>query len=82
MNIKVLDTVVLDYDLPKYGLRSGDLGAVVEALPDSKFLVEFVVGSGQTRALVELTADNVRPVGPDDMPSVRSLGREPPPAHL
>ena len=30
MMYKVLDTVVLDRNLPEHGLRSGDLGAVVQ----------------------------------------------------
>ncbi len=30
MMYKLLDTVVLDRDLPEHGLRNGDLGAVVE----------------------------------------------------
>lgn len=30
MSIKVLDTVVLERDLPDHGLKRGDIGAVVE----------------------------------------------------
>lgn len=81
MKVKVADTVVLDHDLPEHGLRSGDLGAIVEVLPNSLLIVEFVVGSGRTQALVDLSADEVRPIGPDDMPSVRPLGNSHTPAH-
>lgn len=30
MTYQVLDTIVLDRDLPEHGLRKGDLGSVVE----------------------------------------------------
>ncbi len=30
MTFQLLDTIVLDRDLPDHGLRRGDLGAVVE----------------------------------------------------
>jgi hypothetical protein len=30
MLFQLLDTVVLDRDLPEHGLRAGDLGAIVE----------------------------------------------------
>ena len=30
MTYQILDTIVLDRDLPDHGLRKGDLGAVVE----------------------------------------------------
>lgn len=76
MKIEILDTLVLDHDLPLRGLRRGDLGAVVEILPGAKLVVEFVAGSGRTQALVELSTNDVRSVGPDDMPSVRPLGSE------
>ena len=36
MKYRVLDTVVLDRDLPRKGLQRGDLGAVVEVYgPDA-----------------------------------------------
>ena len=33
MMYKLLDTVVLDRDLPEHGLRNRDLGAVVQVYP-------------------------------------------------
>lgn len=49
MRYRVLDTVVLDKDLPEHGLRKGDLGAVVEVYEPDGLEVEFVTASGRTR---------------------------------
>ena len=73
MNIEVLDTVVLKKDLPSYGLRSGDVGAVVETYGSKGVEVEFVTGSGRTQALVTLSVDDVRKFGASDLLSARSL---------
>lgn len=71
--MKVLDTVVLEKDLPKLGLRRGDLGAVVEIYEPDGLEVEFVTGSGRTQALVTLKAAEVRLLGDSDILAVRSL---------
>jgi hypothetical protein len=68
---RVLDTVVLAVDLPEYGLKVGDLGAVVEVYGDKAIEVEFVTGSGRTQALLTLSVDQVRSIAPNDMPAVR-----------
>ena len=70
---KLLDTVALTRDLPKAGLRRGDLGAVVEVLTPEAFEVEFVAASGRTQALLTLGIDDVRHVGDSDLIAVRSL---------
>lgn len=70
---KLLDTVALTRDLPKAGLRRGDLGAVVEVLTPEAFEVEFVAASGRTQALLTLGIDDVRHVGDRDLIAVRSL---------
>ena len=75
MRYRVLDTVVLDRDLPGHGLRKGDLGAVVEVYEPDGLEVEFVTAAGRTEALVTLTARDVRPVADDDLVSVRSYRR-------
>jgi hypothetical protein len=62
MTYRVLDTVVLDRDLPDHGLRKGDLGAVVELYEPDGLEVEFVTASGRTAAVLTLTAQDVRPV--------------------
>ena len=76
MTYKLLDTVVLDRDLPQYGLRKGDLGAVVEAYDAEGLEVEFVRASGKTQAVVTLTTEDVRPVLDDDLVAVRSVPQE------
>jgi hypothetical protein len=70
---KLLDTVVLDRDLAEHGLRSGDLGAVVEVHDPDGLEVEFVTASGKTQALVTLNVKDVRPVQDSDLIAVRSV---------
>ncbi|MGH8766759.1 MAG: DUF4926 domain-containing protein, partial [Burkholderiales bacterium] len=60
MKLKVLDTVVLEKDLPSRGLRRGDVGAVMEVYEPDGLEVEFVTGSGRTQALVTLKVAEVR----------------------
>jgi hypothetical protein len=72
---KVLDTVVLDRDLPEHGLRRGDLGAVVDVHAPDGVEVEFVVASGRTQALLTLRTSDVRAVGDQDLIAVRDLRR-------
>jgi len=73
MTIQVLDTVVLMKDIPSHGLRKGDLGAVVDTYEPDGLEVEFVTGSGRTRALITLKVDNVRSVSETDILAVRSV---------
>ena len=75
MRYRVLDTIVLERDLPEHGLRRGDLGAVVEVDEPDGLEVEFVTASGRTAALVTLNAHDVRPVVDDDLVSVRTCRR-------
>jgi Domain of unknown function (DUF4926) len=75
MTYRVLDTVVLNRDLPDHGLRRGDLGAVVEVYQPDGLEVEFVTASGRTVALVTLIDSDVRPVADDDLVSVRPCRR-------
>ena len=72
MTYELLETVVLSRDLPEQGLRAGDVGAIVHIYTDAAFEVEFVRASGQTIALVALTASDLRPVAADDMLTVRA----------
>jgi len=75
MKYELLDTVVLNRDLPAHDLRAGDLGAIVEIYKPDGIEVEFVTASGRTGALVTLTTEDVRPVADTDLVSVRSLKR-------
>ncbi len=67
-----LDTVVLLHDLPEAGLRSGDLGAVVQVYGDEAVEVEFVTAAGRTQALLTLPVSDVRPVRDNDLMAVRT----------
>ena len=67
-----LDTVVLLRDLPEAGLRSGDLGAIVQVYGGEALEVEFVTASGRTQALLTLPVSDVRPVRDDDLLAVRT----------
>lgn len=73
MNIAVLDTVVLERDLPEHGLRKGDIGAVVERYEPDGAEVEFVTASGKTRALLTLKLLDLRAVADRDILAVRPL---------
>jgi len=72
MMIKLLDTVVLDKDIPEHNLKKGDLGAVVELYEPDGLEVEFVLGSGKTKALLTLKTSDVRSMSETDILSVRS----------
>ena len=75
MTYQLLDTIVLDRDIPDHGLRRGDLGAIVEVHEPDAFEVEFVTASGRTAALLTLNTRDVRPVADDDLVSVRPCRR-------
>ena len=67
-----LDTVVLVRDVPEAGLRTGDLGAIVQTYVDEAVEVEFVTASGRTQALLTLPIKDVRAVRDNDLLAVRS----------
>jgi hypothetical protein len=73
MRFKTLDTVVLNRDMPEFGLKKGDLGAVVQVYEPDGLEVEFVTASGRTEALVTLNQEDVRQVGDTDLITVRSV---------
>lgn len=75
MKHELHDTVVLVNDLPKHGLRAGDLGAVVDVRSPDMFDVEFVTASGRTTALVSLKASDIRAIADTDLVAVRSIAR-------
>jgi hypothetical protein len=75
MTYQVLDTIVLNRDMPDRGLRKGDLGAVVEVYEPDGLEVEFVTASGRAAALLTLKIQDVRPVADDDLVSVRPCYR-------
>ena len=75
MKFRRLDVVVLEKDLPAHGLKTGDLGAIVELYEPDGLEVEFVTASGRTEALVTLTVSDVRSVVANDLVAVRPYRR-------
>lgn len=69
-----LDTVVLARDIEKYGLKRGDIGAVVHVYSNGKAVeVEFVTAKGKTVALVTLNSLDIRPMANDEILHVRGV---------
>ena len=75
MKFKLLETVVLNRDLPEHGLKKGDLGAIVQLYEPDGLEVEFVSAAGTTEALLTLKETDVRAVSDDDLIAVRQLDR-------
>jgi hypothetical protein len=72
--IRELDTVVLARDIEEYGLKRGDIGAVVHGYENGvAFEVEFVTGEGQTIAVLTLTPEEIRAVEGKEILHVREL---------
>jgi hypothetical protein len=72
--IRELDTVVLARDIDEYGLKQGDVGAVVHCYNDgAAFEVEFVTAEGRTIALLTLSQADIRPIGGREVLHVREL---------
>ncbi len=64
MKLSILDMVVLNKDMPEYGLSAGDVGTVVEIYMPDGIEVEFVAGSGQTQALLTLNIADIHSGSP------------------
>lgn len=73
MNVNLLDTVILQKDFPEYGLKYGDIGAVVELYGTAAMEVEFVTTTGETQALLTLEDNDIRLAKPDEIPTARLL---------
>ncbi len=72
--IKELNAVALTGDLPKHGLKRGDVGtAVLVHGEGAAFEVEFVGYDGHTVALLTLESGQVRPLNAHDIPHARTL---------
>lgn len=74
MSFKILDVVVLQKEVPKVALKTGDLGTVVETYEPDGLEVEFLSASGDTEAMVTLKTSDVRAVAKNDLLTVRSYG--------
>ena len=75
MKVEILEIVVLAHDIPEHGLRTGDVGTVVEIYPGGGLEVEFVRGSGITQALLTLSERDLRKVDSYDLLSTRRLAK-------
>jgi hypothetical protein len=64
MDLQPLECVALAHDIPEYGLKAGDLGAIVEIYEPDGVEVEFVTAAGRAQALVTLRAPDVRKWAP------------------
>ncbi|MGH7407450.1 MAG: DUF4926 domain-containing protein [Candidatus Methylomirabilales bacterium] len=72
--IRELDTVVLTRDVPKPGLKKGDVGAVVHRYAEGRaFEVEFVTAEGKTVAVLTLTEADIRPMRNGEILHAREL---------
>lgn len=74
--ISELDTIVLTHDIDKYGLKRGDIGAVVHCYEDdATFEIEFVTAEGKTIALLTLNQMDIRPINGREILHVRELAQ-------
>lgn len=65
---------VLTTDLPGHGFKAGDVGVVVDVHQHGAgYEIEFMTLSGETIDVVTVTAQQVRPVTKNDMPTTRRL---------
>jgi len=71
--IRELDSVVLASDLPDYGLKPGDVDPVVLEHRGGGYEVEFITLDGETLAVVSLSRDQLRPIGPREIAHARPV---------
>lgn len=57
--VKILDTIALAEDLPKYGLKRGDVGTIVEKWAPGVYEVEFSKENGEPYAMVDLRPEQI-----------------------
>lgn len=78
MAFELYSDVILTRDIAERGLRSGDVGTVVDShvvpgMPEEGYSVEFFDMTGNTVAVVTLSASALRLPTPADRPAVRAL---------
>ncbi|MBI4402305.1 MAG: DUF4926 domain-containing protein [Nitrospirae bacterium] len=72
--IKEHDRIVLTSDLPKEGLKAGDVGTVVHIHKRGEaFEVEFMTLEGDTVAVATVLSSQVRPVSDRDITHARPM---------
>jgi hypothetical protein len=71
--LRETDAFVLAVDLPEYGLKRGDVGAVVMVHGSEGYEVEFMTLDGETVAVTSLAADKVRPIDRGEIAHARNI---------
>lgn len=62
------DVVTLTVDVPEEGVKSGDMGTIVSVYADGEaFAVEFIALDGETVAIADVQADQVRPASAEEI---------------
>ncbi len=74
--MKEHEDVVLARNLPKYGLKKGDVGTIIRVHPAKGYEVEFMTPRGATIAVTSLLRDEVRPISSRDIPHAREIVAE------
>jgi hypothetical protein len=80
MTLALYQRVVLTQDLPKEGLRAGDVGVIVGHYPGRAdvpegYELEVFAATGQTIAVVSVPASAVREATEHEVLSVREMAR-------
>lgn len=73
MMIRELESVILNIDLPEYGLKPGDIGTIVLVHGQEGYEVEFMTLDGETVAVVSLRPGEVRPIGRREIAHARPV---------
>ncbi len=78
MALKMFERAILTVDIPAEGLRTGDVGTLVDehvvpSVSERGYSVEFFDMTGRTVAVVTVPASSLREPTPQDLPSVRVL---------
>lgn len=69
-----LDTIVLNRNIEKNGLKKGDVGTIVHVYEEGKALeVEFITAKGKTVAVLTLTPSDIRPMERNEILHVRGF---------
>ena len=71
----ILDTVILTVNVPDHHVLAGDIGTVVAIYntPQLAYDIEFVNPDGTTRALLTLSAEQVRRLSAADVLTTRQI---------
>lgn len=69
-----LDTVVLNRNIEKHGLKKGDIGTVVHVYKKNDALeVEFLTANGKTVAVLTLVPADIRTIAKNEILHVRGF---------